>query len=93
MRKKEKKLKMGEVQQDLLRELMGLDPTSDEYRKVIQNLKTLKEAESQDCHSKVSADTWVKAGVSLGGVVLLLAYERNNPITSKLLGMIPKLKL
>ena len=93
MAKKEKKIKMGEVQQDLLKELLTLDPTSEEYRKVIQNLKTLKEAESNDSHRKVSADTWVKAGVSLGGVVLLLAYERNNPITSKLLGMLPKIKM
>ena len=93
MSKKDKKVKIGQVQQDLLKELMGLDPTSDEYRKVVQNFKTLKEAESNDCHRKVSADTWVKAGVSLGGVVLLLAYERNNPITTKLLGLLPKIKL
>lgn len=92
MAKKEKKVTMGSVEQALIERLNELDPESDEYRKVAQNLATLKEAEGKVCR-KVSPDTWVKAGVSLGSVLLLLAYERNNPITSKLLSKLPGMKL
>ena len=89
---KKKKITMGSVEQALVEKLNELDPETDEYRKVIQNLATLKEAEGKVCR-KVSPDTWVKAGVSLGSVLLLLAYERNNPITSKLLSKLPGMKL
>lgn len=89
---KKKKITMGSVEDTLLEKLSELDPESDEYRKVAQNLATLKEAEGKVCR-KVSPDTWVKAGVSLGSVLLLLAYERNNPITSKLLSKLPGMKL
>lgn len=89
---KKKKVTMGSVEQALVEKLAELDPETDEYRKVIQNLGILKEAEGKVCR-KVSPDTWVKAGVSLGSVLLLLAYERNNPITSKLLSKLPGMKL
>ena len=89
---KKKKVTMGSVEQALIEKLNELDPETDDYRKVAQNLATLKEAEGKVCR-KVSPDTWVKAGVSLGSVLLLLAYERNNPITSKLLSKIPGMKL
>ena len=89
---KKNKITMGSVEQALVEKLNELDPETDEYRKVIQNLATLKEAEGKVCR-KVSPDTWVKAGVSLGSVLLLLAYERNNPITSKLLSKLPGMKL
>lgn len=89
---KKKKITMGSVEQALIEKLAELDPESEEYRKVAQNLATLKEAEGK-VSRKVSPDTWVKAGVSIGSVLLLLAYERNNPITSKLLSKIPGMKL
>lgn len=92
MAKKKKKVTMGTVEQALIEKLNELDPETDEYRKVAQNLGTLKEAEGKVCR-KVSPDTWVKAGVSLGSVLLLLMYERNNPITSKLLSKLPGMKL
>lgn len=89
---KKKKVTMGSVEQALIEKLAKLDPETEEYRKVAQNLATLKEAEGK-ASRKVSPDTWVKAGVSLGSVLLLLAYERNNPITSKLLSKLPGMKL
>lgn len=89
---KKKKITMGSVENALIEKLSELDPESDEYRKVAQNLATIKEAEGK-VSRKVSPDTWVKAGVSLGSVLLLLAYERNNPITSKLLSKLPGMKL
>lgn len=92
MAKKKKKVAMGTVEQALIEKLNELDPETEEYRKVAQNLATLKEAEGKVCR-KVSPDTWVKAVVSLGSVLLLLAYERNNPITSKLLSKLPGMKL
>lgn len=104
MAKKEEKIEiidqvtMENVEQMLLDELSILSPETDEYRKVAQNLAILKEADAKVKEAdakkpRVSPDTWVKAGVTLGSTLLLLAYERNNPITSKLLSFIPKPKL
>ena len=104
MAKKEEKMEiidqvtMESVEQMLLDELSILSPQTDEYRKVAQNLAILKEADAKVKEAdakvpRVSPDTWVKAGVTLGSTLLLLAYERNNPITSKLLSFIPKPKL
>lgn len=89
---KAKKVKIKDIEQNMLEELAGLDPASDDYRRVVNNYATLKESRGKDSR-RVSGDTLVKAGASIGGVLLLLAFERNNVITTKLLGMLPKLKL
>lgn len=87
-----KRVRLKDIERSMLEELSGLDPSSDEYRKIVNNYATLKESAAKDS-KKISGDTIVKAGASVGSVLLLLAFERNNVITTKLLGLLPKLKL
>lgn len=93
MKKKDPKVTYDMVRDDMLETLIQAIPGSEEARSVVSDLKTLEEARSAGKSSKVSADTVVKAATTFATAGLLLMFERNNLITSKLLGFIPKIKL
>jgi murein L,D-transpeptidase YcbB/YkuD len=90
--KKEKKVKIKVVEQELVRKLSTLDPTSEDYKKCVEALNTLREAEAKG-QNVLSKDALLKVGGYAVVAVLMLAYERNNPITTKLLSLLPKPKL
>ena len=96
MAKKEKKVKLKQIEQQILKEMAALDPKSDEYGKLAQRLKIVEEARKESGATKASKDTAVKAGLTLATTGLVLAFDRTSPIGSsvtKLLGLIPKPKL
>lgn len=77
----------------ILAKLGQAEPGSDEYRALLVMLHSLEESNKTRGERRLSADTAVKSGVSLLSTGALLLFERNNPITSKLLSFIPKIRL
>lgn len=77
----------------ILAKLAQTEPGSDEYRGLLVMLHSLEESKKTSGERRLSADTVCKSGVSLVSTIALLAFERNNLITSKLLSFIPKIRL
>ena len=91
----EKKVKVKKVTikraiRAMTAKLQELPPESEEATKIANNIKTLSEALEKSSKSK---DTVIAAGASVFTAGMLIAFERNNPITTKLLGFIPKLRI
>lgn len=64
-----------------------------EYRELLIMLHSLEESNKTRGERRLSADTAVKSSVSLLTTFGLIVFERNNPLTTKLLGLIPKIRL
>lgn len=92
MAKKEKKVNFKVIENSLLQKLATLDPATEDYQKVVESLNTLREAKAKG-ENVLSKDALLKVGGYAGVALLMLAYERNNPITTKLLSLLPKPKL
>lgn len=94
--KKEKKVKLKAIEQQLLNEMAKLDPKSQEYGVLAQRYKLIEEARKESGATKSSGDTAAKAALTLATTGLVLAVDRNSPIgaqVTKLLGLIPKPKI
>ena len=92
MGKKKDKANFKVIENGLLQKLATLDPASEDYKKVVESLNTLREAEAKG-QNVLSKDALLKVGGYAGVALLMLAYEHNNPITTKLLSLLPKPKL
>lgn len=91
MAKKVKKATLKKAIRRMTEELNQLDPASEEAVKIANNIKTLSEALEKS--RSIKGDTVVAAGASVGTAALLLVFEKNNCITSKLLSFIPKMPI
>lgn len=72
---------------DLVKRLNDHDPDSKEYTAIVNNIKTLSEANAVD-HStykklSVSPETLATIGANLAGILLILNHERAHVLTSK----------
>jgi hypothetical protein len=89
--KKEKKQKIEDEIQHLLKEMEKIPTDSEEYVSMSNSLKTLCEARSFKTKSDVSSETWLQIGTYILGTLLVLHHEEVNVISSKAFGNIPKL--
>lgn len=77
---------------DSLTMSIGLeDPTSEDYKLMTENLKTLEEAKSKE--DKVSKDTMISVMSNIALALLILNYEKIGVITSKAFQLITKVKI
>lgn len=77
---------------DSLTMSIGLeDPTSEDYKKMTENLKTLEEAKSKE--DRVSLDSMIGVLSNMGLALLILNYEKIGVITSKAFQLITKVKI
>lgn len=77
---------------DSLTMSIGLeDPTSEDYKKMTENLKTLEEAKSKE--DEVSKDAMIGVLSNIGLALLILNYEKIGVITSKAFSLITKVKI
>lgn len=90
--KKQKKVTVKEIRQQIIEKMAETDPTTAQYKALVENLKTLEMAERIG-DPKVSKADWLKIAVSLGVPIGLLIYESRNPISTKIVGLLPKFKL
>lgn len=90
--KKKSNKEMIEELIDSLTMSIGLeDPTSEDYKLMTENLKTLEEAKSKE--DKVSKDTMIGVLSNMGLALLILNYEKIGVITSKAFQLITKVKI
>lgn len=64
------------------------DPNSDEYTKIVDQLKRLNEIRKENRPDRVKPDTWAMIGANLVGIAMITWFERENVVTSKALGFI-----
>ena len=77
---------------DSLTMSIGLeDPTSEDYKLMTENLKTLEEAKSKE--DVVSKDAMIGVLSNMGLALLILNYEKIGVITSKAFQLITKVKI
>jgi hypothetical protein len=68
-----------------------LDPVSEEYTKVNENLTELKEGKAKDkANTKISKDVIVTGLFSVIGILIIVGYEQANVMGSKALGLVIK---
>lgn len=76
----------------LLLKLKQHEPTTDEYAKIMTQLKDLSKIQKEQSPESVSPDTKVMAAVNLAGILMILRHEHINVIASKAISFVPKLR-
>lgn len=85
--KEDRKTIDGEVNH-LLKQMEGMDVTSDDYAEAAKTLKTLCEARGIKTNRSISMDTIIAASANLLGIALILEYEQIHVITSKAISLV-----
>jgi hypothetical protein len=67
----------------VLAEMAKTTISSEEYAKLLRLLERLNALKTEDRPKPISRDQWLAAGVHLGGILIIVGYERVNVITSK----------
>lgn len=70
--------------------LDGLQPTTEDYVKILDQLIRLHKLRNEQKSRNVSPDTLILAGTNLLGILMIISYEHKHVITSKALPMIQK---
>lgn len=88
--KKSNKKQIEELIDSLTMSISLEDPTSENYKLMTENLKTLEEAKSKE--DRVSKDATIGVMSNVGLALLILNYEKIGVITSKAFQLITKVK-
>lgn len=88
--KKSNKKQIEELIDSLTMSISLEDPTSENYKLMTENLKTLEEAKSKE--DVVSKDATIGVMSNVGLALLILNYEKIGVITSKAFQLITKVK-
>jgi len=78
--------KLDEPIDRVLTRMKGLEPDSEEYKKLLTTLDKLMELQSQEQSSPFSPDTVINVAGSLLEVLLIVVYEQKHVMVSKALG-------
>jgi hypothetical protein len=70
----------------------GISPSSDEYAKMVKQLKELHGMKVSETSRRISPDTWLTVAANLGGILMILTYEHANPLASKAVSFVAKLR-
>jgi len=76
--------------ESILTKMKQLEPNTEEYTAMAKNLATLYDAQSKVKDRKISWDTIATVTGSLLGIIIIVAYEDVNVITSKAMGFVLK---
>ena len=90
-KKKSNKELIEELIDSLTMSISLEDPTSENYKLMTENLKTLEEAKSKE--DIVSKDAMIGVMSNVGLALLILNYEKIGVITSKAFQLITKVKI
>lgn len=88
--KKDKRTNLEKEIDRVLKEAEYLNPNSDDYSVVAENIERLYKAKSCEKSRTVSPDTIAVIAGNLLGIALILGYEQSHVITSKALGFVLK---
>ena len=86
--------KLDELIGDIHKEMMSLNSDSDEYAEMTKRLSELITTRTKlQSEGKISPDTWALVLANLGGILLILNYERVNVVATKALGFVSKTRI
>lgn len=74
-----------------LAELEQISPDSEQYATVVNQVVKLHALKTNDSPKRVSPDALVSAAASLLGILLIVNFERVHVVTTKALGILPKI--
>lgn len=77
---------------DIYREMSGVSADSDEYAKMVDQLVKLHGLKHNKNPARISRDTLATVVGNLVGIVLIVAVERENILTTKALNFLLKPK-
>lgn len=86
--RKKKRNKLDELIDLVEDQLLVMDVMSKDYKAVLNHLDQLHKLKTQKRGWKVKPDTMVQVAGSLGGILLILGFEKANVLTSKAVGFI-----
>jgi hypothetical protein len=75
---------------NLLKELAGPAADSNEYAKMIDQLVKLHGLKTNESPRRPSPDALISALASIAGILLIVNFERVHVVTTKALGILPK---
>ena len=67
----------------LLERMRNADPLSDEYLKLLQSVERFNALKTSQRRQKLSRDTIAMVMGNLAGILIIVAYERENVLSSK----------
>jgi len=74
----------------IMHEMTTTDPTSPEYKTLLDHCTALNELKTKTRRKPVSTDTMITAGASVLGILIIVAYEHAHVVVSKGLGFVQK---
>lgn len=86
--KKDKRSYLEVEIDNLLKTMLTMDPCSEDYKAISENLERLYRLKAVDSNKTVSADTIALIAGNLIGLVLIMSFEKTNVITTKALGFV-----
>lgn len=75
---------------NLLQKMSGLDPVSEEYKILAENVERLAKAKSYDKQRYFDKTTMLYVAGNLMGIAMIVGYEKAGVVTSKALGFVLK---
>ena len=86
--KKDKRTYLEVEIDNVLKTMLTMDPASEDYTAMAENLERLYKLKAVDSNKKVSADTMALIAGNLLGLALIMSFEKTNVITTKALGFV-----
>ena len=84
---------LDEVISEVLLEMKHEDPASDRYTAMAKNLETLCKARSSKRTKLPSGDAIMATAANLGGLALILSYEKLGVISTKAFSLLVRTKI
>lgn len=84
---------LDEVISEVLLEMKHEDPASDRYTAMAKNLETLCKARSSKRTKLPSGDAIMATAANLGGLALILNYEKLGVISTKAFSLLARTKI
>jgi len=75
-----------------IRDLSRYETDSEEYRNALDALVKLHKMKEDERPKSVSPDTLVAVGANLIGILMIIRHEHVNVVTSRAIGMLPRLR-
>jgi hypothetical protein len=80
--------KLDEVIDDVLTQMLSINPSTDGYAKAADQLTKLYKLKESSTPKRVSSDTLAVVLGNLAGIGMILSYERVHIVTSKAIGFV-----
>ncbi len=82
---------LEEAIEHVLNQLKALEPETDQYARIADQLEKLYKIKNENRSRRVSPDTLAGIIANLFGIGIIVGYEQKHIITSKALGFIRKI--